>query len=62
MEGAKIKAAYFENYLKDLISSQTVTPTYWERINAGKAESKGVELEAEQRFEKWLRAFCQFYL
>ena len=59
-KGAKIKATYFENYLKDLIYSQTVTPTYWERINAGKAESKGVELEAEQRFEKWLRLFANF--
>ncbi|MEW6409171.1 MAG: TonB-dependent receptor [Nitrospirota bacterium] len=59
-KGAKIGITYFENYLEDLIYSQTVTPTYWERINAGKAESKGVELEAEQRFEKWLRLFANF--
>ena len=59
-KGAKIKAAYFENYLENLIYSQTITSTYWERVNVGKAESKGVELEAEQRFEKWLRLFVNF--
>jgi iron complex outermembrane receptor protein len=59
-KGAKIKATYFENYLEDLIYSKTVTPTYSEKINVGKAESKGVELEAEQRFEKWLRLFANF--
>lgn len=59
-KGAKIKATYFENYLKDLIYSQTVSATYWERINAGKAESKGVELEAEQKLDKWLKIFANF--
>ncbi|MEW6162507.1 MAG: TonB-dependent receptor [Nitrospirota bacterium] len=59
-KGAKIGITYFENYLEDLIYSQTTSPTYWERINVGKAESKGVELEAEQRFEKWLRLFANF--
>jgi iron complex outermembrane receptor protein len=59
-KGAKIRATYFENYLEDLIYSKTVTPTYSEKINVGKAESKGVELEAEQRFEKWLRLFANF--
>lgn len=56
--GAKVKATYFENYLKDLIYSKTVSSTLQEKINAGKAESKGVELEAEQRFDKWLRLFA----
>ncbi len=58
--GAKGKATYFENYLKDLIYSKTVSSTLQEKINAGKAESKGVELEAEQRFDKWLRLFANF--
>lgn len=56
--GARVKATYFENYLKDLIYSKTVSSTLQEKINAGKAESKGVELEAEQRFDKWLRLFA----
>jgi len=59
-KGAKIKAAYFENYMEDLIYRKTVTSTYQELINAGKAESKGVEIEAEQRFDKWLRLFANF--
>ncbi len=58
--GAKVKAAYFENYMEDLIYRKTVTATYQELINAGKAESKGVEIEAEQRFDKWLRLFANF--
>lgn len=59
-KGAKIKATYFENYMEDLIYMKTVTPTYLARTNVGKAESKGTELEAEQRFEKWLRLFANF--
>jgi iron complex outermembrane receptor protein len=59
-KGAKIKAAYFENYMKDLIYRKTVSATLQENINAGKAESKGVEIEAEQRFGKELRLFANF--
>ncbi|MCX7794824.1 MAG: TonB-dependent receptor, partial [Thermodesulfovibrionales bacterium] len=58
--GAKVEAVYVENYIDDLIYRKTVTSTYQELINAGKAESKGVELEAEQRFNKWLRLFANF--
>lgn len=59
-KGAKIRATYFENYMEDLIYGKTVSPTYQEFINAGKAESKGVELEAEQRFDIGLRLFANF--
>lgn len=59
-KGAKIKATYFENYIEDLIYRKTVSSTFQELINAGKAESKGVEIEAEQRFDKWLRLFANF--
>ncbi|BCB95944.1 TonB-dependent receptor [Dissulfurispira thermophila] len=59
-KGAKIGITYFENYMKDLIYRKTVTSTYQELINAGKAESKGVEIDAEQRFDKWLRIFANF--
>lgn len=56
-KGAKMRATYFENYLEDLIYTVDVTPTLRERINVGSAESRGVELEIEQRFDKWLRLF-----
>ncbi len=59
-KGAKIRATYFENYMEDLIYRKTVSSTLQEHINAGKAESKGVEIEAEQRFGKELRLFANF--
>ncbi|MEW6410491.1 MAG: TonB-dependent receptor [Nitrospirota bacterium] len=59
-KGAKIKATYFENYMEDLIYRKTVTSALQEIINAGKAKGKGVELEAEQRFDKHLRLFSSF--
>jgi len=59
-KGAKVKATYFENYLKDLIYSKTVSSTLQEKINAGKAESKGVEIEVEQRFDVGLRLFANY--
>jgi iron complex outermembrane receptor protein len=57
--GAKFTATYFENYMKDLIYNQTQSETLVERVNVGEAESKGVELEIEQRFED-LRLFANF--
>ncbi|MDP2268210.1 MAG: TonB-dependent receptor, partial [Deltaproteobacteria bacterium] len=59
-KGAKVSATYFENYLKDLIYRKTVSPTQRDNINAGRAESKGVTLEVEQRYDKWLRLFSNF--
>jgi len=59
-KGATVSATYFENYLKDLIYRKTVSSTQQDYINAGKAESKGFMLEAEQRFDKWLRLFTNF--
>jgi len=58
--GAKANATYFENHIKDMIYRKSVAPTLQENINAGKALIKGVELEAEQRFDKWLRLFANF--
>lgn len=55
--GAKVSLTYFENYIKDLIYRKRVTPTFQELINIGKAESRGVEFEIEQRVDKWLRLF-----
>ena len=55
-KGAKVKATYFENYLKNLIYRKTVSDTQKDYINAGKAESKGVVAEIEQKIG-WLRLF-----
>jgi iron complex outermembrane receptor protein len=66
-KGAKIKATYFENYLSDMIynvqiGSGTTIPgfTDWKYLNIGGAESKGVELEVEQSFGKYLRLFTNY--
>ncbi len=57
-KGSKIKATYFENYVEDLIYSTTVTSTYYDKINAGKAEIRGIEVEWEQRFDLGLKLFA----
>ncbi|KAF0120668.1 MAG: iron complex outermembrane recepter protein [bacterium] len=59
-KGAKAGLTYFENYLEDLIYSKTVSSTYYDKINVGKAKGKGVELEVEQRLNKGLRLFANF--
>lgn len=59
-EGAKVSLTYFENYMEDLIYRKTVSSTYQELVNIGKAESRGVEFEAEQRINKWLRLYGNF--
>jgi iron complex outermembrane receptor protein len=56
-KGAKVKAAYFENYLSDLIYRNSISPTLQQNVNVGEATVKGVEAEAEQRFANWLRVF-----
>ncbi|NTU43669.1 MAG: TonB-dependent receptor, partial [Nitrospirales bacterium] len=58
--GAKAKATYFDNHLKDLIYRMTVSATEQDYINAGKATSRGVTLEMEQRLENWLRLFANY--
>jgi iron complex outermembrane receptor protein len=67
-KGAKIKATYFENYIKDMIydvktgstTSGGKTTTTMLYTNVGKAETKGVELEVEQNFGKYLRLFAGY--
>lgn len=58
--GAKVSATYFENYISDLIYTTSTTATRKEKVNAGRAESKGVELEAEQGFGSLLRLFANY--
>ena len=57
-KGCKLKTTYFENYIEDLIYSATVTSTYYDKINAGKAEIRGIEVELEQRLDPGLRFFA----
>jgi iron complex outermembrane receptor protein len=69
-KGAKVKATYFENYLQNMIYNITTgtgtipgdtrTYTFKKYSNVGGAESKGVELEAEQNFGKNLRLFAGY--
>lgn len=56
---AKASLTYFENHMNDLIYRKS-TGTNRDYINVGKAESRGVEFEIEQRLEKWLRLFSNF--
>ncbi|MBP1627372.1 MAG: TonB-dependent receptor [Holophagaceae bacterium] len=62
--GGKFRATYFENHLTDMIYSTTgaIVNGLQEinKVNAGKGQSKGVELEAEQRFGFGLRCFANF--
>ena len=58
--GAKFSATYFENYMKDLIYNTTVSTGQYKYMNAGKAESKGVVLEIDQRFDKYVRLFANY--
>ncbi|HET6460878.1 MAG TPA: TonB-dependent receptor, partial [Syntrophales bacterium] len=45
---------------KDLIYRMSVSATQQNYVNAGKAESKGIMLELEQRFDKLLRLFANY--
>ncbi len=58
--GMTVKATYFENHMEDLIYRRTVSATLQEAINAGKAKSQGVELEAEQKFARGLILFANY--
>jgi iron complex outermembrane recepter protein len=58
--GMTVKATYFENHMKDLIYRKTVSSTLQQGINAGKAKSQGVELEAEQKFDFGLTLFANY--
>jgi iron complex outermembrane recepter protein len=58
--GATLKVTYFENYISNLIYSTSTSATWKDKVNAGSAESKGVEMEAEQKFGKLLRLFANY--
>ncbi|HEU0282859.1 MAG TPA: TonB-dependent receptor, partial [Gallionella sp.] len=54
-ENTKATAAYYETRLSDLIYLKQVTPLVLsQRINAGKAKIRGIELGAATRLASWL--------
>lgn len=55
--GAKVSLTYFENYLEDLIYRRTANDKLQEHVNVGKAESRGVECEVEQKVFQWLTLY-----
>ncbi len=59
-KGMKVMATYFDNSIEDMIYRRTVDATLQEAINAGEAYSRGVELEAEQKFDFGLKLFANF--
>ncbi len=59
-KGGKISLVYFENHFKDLIYRKKVTDKWQELVNVGKAESRGIEGEFEQRLRDNWRFFANF--
>lgn len=59
-QGMTVKATYFDNRLEDMIYRKTVSATRQEGVNAGEAMSRGVELEATQKFDFGLRLFINY--
>ncbi len=58
--GSKIRVTYFNNDVKDLIYSRDVNATYKDKVNAGRALIRGIEIEAEQKLNSWLRLFANY--
>jgi len=59
-EGFQFKGAYFETYIDDLIYSRTLTPILQDKINAGKADIKGFEIEGSQKFDVGIVVFANY--
>ena len=58
--GMKVKATYFHNEMEDMIYRKTVDAHTQNNINAGRARSQGLELEAEQGFNCGLTLFANY--
>lgn len=50
-----VDAAYFENYIDDLIYRKTITPTDRINVNAGAGRTRGVELSGRESLTRWLQ-------
>ncbi|MFZ2163822.1 MAG: TonB-dependent receptor [Sideroxyarcus sp.] len=56
----KVNATYYETVLKDLIYSKQIDLSLTQRINAGKAKIKGIELGAEIVLLDWLKSYVNY--
>jgi iron complex outermembrane receptor protein len=56
----QVKATYYENILTDMMYSTDVSPTLNEKRNAGKAEIKGIEIEAKHFLTEKIFAFANY--
>ncbi|MDQ7032274.1 MAG: TonB-dependent receptor [Desulfonauticus sp.] len=52
-----IDISYYENYIDDMIYTSKVADKEYLKINAGKAEVKGLEIELHQKINDWLKIF-----
>ena len=59
-QNIKANATYYETILTDLIYSQQIDLSLTQRINAGKARIRGIELGAEARLSDWLSAHANY--
>ncbi|MEN6486534.1 MAG: TonB-dependent receptor, partial [Syntrophobacteraceae bacterium] len=59
-EKALLRLTYFENTLRDLIYRLDVSPTLKESINAGKAETYGLEIGYEHKVTDWMKLFGSY--
>lgn len=55
-----VRATYYENFLKDLIYSTTISPGLSTPKNAGKAEVKGIELEIRKPVLEFVTTYANF--
>ncbi len=53
-EASKVTATIYETQLSNLIYLQQVSPTLSQRINAGKARIRGIELDASIKLTSWM--------
>ncbi len=59
-QNLKANATYYETTLTDLIYSQQIDLSLTQRINAGKAKIRGIELGTEARLSNWLSLHANY--
>jgi len=59
-KGAKVGVTYFENYMKDFIQFVGIDSMNQKWMNVEKSRGRGIEFEAEQRFDNGFRLFSNF--
>lgn len=59
-ESAVFRVNYFNNHIYDIIYRQDVSPTLKQLINAGEAQTDGIEFEMEHRVNRRFKYFGSF--